>query len=31
MLFQMTWATYLEEHIDGDTHDWHVWLGVDYF
>ena len=27
----MTWTTYLEEHIDGDTHDWHVWLGADYF
>ena len=27
----MTWTAYLEEHIDGDTHDWHVWLGVDYF
>lgn len=28
---QVTWAAYLEEHIDGDTHDWHLWLGVDYF
>jgi hypothetical protein len=28
---QMTWAAYLEEHIDGDTHDWHLWLGVDDF
>lgn len=28
---EMTWVAYLEEHIDGDVHDWHVWLGVDYF
>ncbi len=27
----ITWVAYLEEHIDGDTHDWHVWVGVDYF
>ena len=28
---EVTWAAYLEEHIDGDTHDWHLWLGIDYF
>lgn len=28
---ELTWVAYLEEHTEGDLHDWHVWVGLDYF
>ncbi|MEQ1784588.1 MAG: hypothetical protein ABMA14_24845, partial [Hyphomonadaceae bacterium] len=28
---EFTWITFVEEHIEGDVHDWHVWAGLDYF
>lgn len=28
---EMTWVAYVEEHLDGDARDWHVWVGLDYF
>ncbi len=28
---ELRWVAYLEEHIEGGTHDWHVWVGLDYF
>lgn len=28
---ELTWIAYLEEHVEGDTHDWHVWVGLDYY
>jgi len=28
---QLTWFAYVEEHTDAEVHDWHVWVGLDYF
>ena len=28
---ELTWFAYVEEHNDADVHDWHVWVGLDYF
>lgn len=28
---EVTWVAYLEEHLEGDVRDWHVWVGLDYF
>lgn len=28
---ELTWIAYLQEHTDADTHDWHVWVVLDYF
>ena len=28
---ELTWFAYVEERTDADMHDWHVWVGLDYF
>lgn len=28
---ELTWLAYVEEHVADDGHDWHVWVGLDYY